>query len=42
MKEKLFRLKRGSQGMYLFSESEMNNKDGISSFQAQAAMINKL
>jgi hypothetical protein len=26
----------------LISESEMNNKDGISSFQAQAAMINKL
>jgi hypothetical protein len=26
----------------LISESERNNKDGLSSFQAQAAMINKL
>jgi len=42
MKEKLFRLKKGLQGMYLYSESERNNKDSLSSFQAQAAMINKL
>jgi hypothetical protein len=26
----------------LISERERNNKDGLSSFQAQAAMINKL
>jgi len=26
----------------LISESKRNNKDGLSSFQAQAAMINKL
>jgi hypothetical protein len=34
--------KKGSQGMYLFQKRERNNKDGLSSFQRQATMINKL
>jgi len=42
MKEKLFRLKRGIIKDVLISERERNNKDGLFSFQAQAAMINKL
>jgi hypothetical protein len=42
MKEKLFRLKKGIARDVLISERERNNKDDLSSFQAQAAMINKL
>jgi len=42
MKEKLFRLKKGIARDVLISEHERNNKDCLSSFQAQAAMINKL
>jgi hypothetical protein len=41
MKEKLFKLKKGLQGIY-FSECERNNKDSLSSFQTQAVKINKL
>ena len=40
LKEKLFRLKKGPQGIY-FLECERNNKDGLSSFQTQAVKINK-
>jgi hypothetical protein len=43
MKEKLFRLKKkGITRDVLISESERNNKDGLSSFQVQAIKINKL
>jgi hypothetical protein len=42
MKEKLFRLKKGPQGIYIFLEYERNNKDDIFSFQTQAVKINKL
>jgi len=42
MKEKLFRLKKGISRDVLISERERNNKDGLSSFQAQAVKINKL
>jgi hypothetical protein len=41
MKEKLFRLKKGLQGIY-FLECEKNNKDGLYSFQTQTVKINKL
>jgi hypothetical protein len=41
MKEKLFRLKKGLQGIY-FLECERNNKDNLSLFQTQAVKINKL
>jgi hypothetical protein len=42
MKKKLFRLKKRIARDVLISKRERNNKDGLSSFQAQAAMINKL
>jgi hypothetical protein len=41
MKEKLFRLKKGQQGIY-FLECERNNKDNLSSFQTQAVKVNIL
>ena len=41
MKEKLFRLKKGLQGIY-FLEGERNIKHSLSSFQTQAVRINKL
>jgi hypothetical protein len=42
VKEKLFRLKKRIARDVLISESERNNKDDLSSFQAQAVKINKL
>jgi len=42
MKEKLFRLKKGIVRDVLILERERNNKDGLSSFQAQVVKINKL
>jgi hypothetical protein len=41
-KRKIIQAKKGIARDILISESERNNKDGLSSFQAQAAMINKL
>jgi hypothetical protein len=39
---KILQAQKGITRDVLISESERNNKDGLSSFQAQAAMINKL
>jgi len=39
---KIIQAKKGIARDVLISERERNNKDDISSFQAQAAMINKL
>jgi hypothetical protein len=39
---KIIQAQKGIVKDVLISESERNNKDGLSSFQAQAAMINKL
>jgi hypothetical protein len=42
IKEKLFRLKKGIARDVFILERERNNKDDLSSFQAQTTMINKL
>jgi hypothetical protein len=39
---KIIQAQKGIARDVLISERERNNKDGLSSFQAQAAMINKL
>jgi len=39
---KIIQAQKGIAKDVLISESERNNKDGLSSFQAQATMINKL
>jgi hypothetical protein len=39
---KIIQAQKGIVRDVLISERERNNKDGLSSFQAQAAMINKL
>jgi hypothetical protein len=42
MKEKLFMAQKGIARDVLILERERNNKDGLSSFQAQTIKINKL
>jgi len=42
MKEKIIQAQKGVARDVLISERERNNKDGLSSFQAQAVKINKL
>jgi len=42
MKEKTIQAQKGIARDVLISERERDNKDGLSSFQAQTAMINKL
>jgi len=39
---KFIQVQKGIARDVFISEHERNNKDGLSSFQAQAAMINKL
>jgi hypothetical protein len=39
---KIIQAQKGISRDVLISERERNNKDGLSSFQAQAVMINKL
>jgi len=39
---KIIQAQKGITRDVLISERERNNKDGLSSFQVQAAMINKL
>jgi len=39
---KIIQAQKGIAKDVLISKSERNNKNGLSSFQAQAAMINKL
>jgi len=40
--KKIIQAQKGIARDVLISEREKNNKDGLFSFQAQAAMINKL
>jgi hypothetical protein len=42
MKEKIIQAQKGIARDVLILEHERNNKDGLSSCQAQATMINKL